>query len=191
MSYRDYPSKIPLDPLEREKFLRKVGVEYLLSLWQWFEVYHLAPYTTPDFALPKEKYMKKNQDEGDSGEGGITGDGFVTREIKKLFRIYDFGDYLATSSGEEVGLRSNGKLLRTVDKMIDILIARGAKEIAFGKRCFEPAKLYAWQQATLNGIKVHDFRPDSKVVATLDHTYGFRLQKALEETLTPDIIMPE
>lgn len=182
MGYRDYPSRIPSDPIERKKFLRKVGLEHLLNVWQWFEVYHLNPYVPPYFSLPKEAYDKKDDDDGDGGE---TGDGFKTIEIKKLFKIFDFGDYLATSAGEEVGSLAYGQLLRTVDKMMDLLEKRGATDIAFGNRCFEPAQLYAWQQAQQRNIKVHNFTPTAEDVQRLEKTFG-HFERTLEEVISPE-----
>lgn len=180
MGYRDYPSRIPSDPIERKKFLQKVGLEHLLSVWQWFEVYHLNPYVPPYFSLPKAEYDKKEDD-----EGGETGGGFKTIEVKKLFKIFDFGDYLATSAGEQVGPLAYGKLLRTVDKMMGMLEKRGATDIAFGNRCFEPAQLYAWQQAQERNIKVHNFTPTAEDIQRLEKTYG-HFERALEEVISPE-----
>jgi hypothetical protein len=181
MVYRDYPASIPDDPIERKKFLKKLELDHLLGVWQWFEVYQLNPYVPPYFSLPKKDYDKK-EEEGDTGS---TGDGSREVKIKKLMVIYDFGDYLATSAGEEVGLLAYGRLLKTIDQMFNMLEKRGATDIGFAKDCFEPAKLYAWQKAQERNIKVHDYSPTAEDVKRLEKTYG-HLVHVLEEVISPE-----
>lgn len=180
MGYRDYPSKVPADPKEKELFMRKLGLEHLLRVWQWFEVYHLNPYVPPYFSLSAEAYNNKDEEEG--GEGG---DGFKIITIEKCFQIYDFGDYMATSAGDDYGSLALGQLLRTVDRMMEMLEKRGAEEIAFGKSCIEPAKLYAWQKAMLAGMKVFDYNPTVEDIDRLEHTFG-QLGIVMEEIARPD-----
>lgn len=178
MGYRDYPSKVPVDPIEKERFMRKIELDHLRRVWQWFEIYHLSPYIPPYFALQEDK-----EDEG--GKGGDSGGDVRIIEIQKCFKVYDFGDYLATSAGEEYGPLSIATLLRTTDKMVNILHERGAKEIAFGKQCIEPAKLFAWTRALSLGMAVFDYKPTEEAVLRLEHTYG-ALGYRPEDILQPD-----
>jgi hypothetical protein len=173
MGYRDYPTKVPVDPTEKEKFMRKLGLDHLMRVWQWFEVYHLSPYVPPYFALQEES------------DGGDEGGGIQIIEIEKCFKVYDFGDYLATSAGDDYGPLSTARLLRTTDRMINLLAERGAKEIAFGKQCIEPAKLFAWTRALALGMSVFDYKPTEESVLRLEQTFG-ALGYRPEDIIQPD-----
>ena len=168
MAYRDYPTRMPSNADEREKFLKKVGLDHLLQVWQWFEVYHVNPYVPPYFAMDPEEYGE----EGD--EGGEGGSGVKIIDLENGLQIYDFGDYLATSAGtdENYGPLANGRLFRTVQQMMDILKERGAQEVAFGKDCVDAAKLYAWKEAVEANIKVIGYEPTQDDILRLEEVFG-------------------
>ncbi len=193
MGYRDYPTKIPTDELERAEFFRKVGLDHLLRVWQWFEVYHLTPYVPPYFALPESSYNdKKNKEDeeggGEGGEGGSEGgSGVKIIDIKNGLVVYDFGDYLSTSAGadENYGPLAYGRLFRTIKTMMEIIEKRGAIEIAFGKECLGAAKLYAWRLAVNANLNVLGYRPTAEDVMRLEEIYG-GLEPELREVLVPE-----
>lgn len=195
MAYRDYPSKIPTDIEEREAFLRQLGLDHLLRVWQWFEVYQLAPYTPPYFALPPEEYLSPKEmeqfniknaddDDGKGGKGGKTGFKMVDF-LDSTLKVFDFGDYLSTSAGEDYGLITTGRVIRTAEKMIDLLHKRGATEIAFAKECLAPAKLAAWAKAVGLGMNVFDYKPEAEDVKRLEQVYHLAVH-AYEEVIQPD-----
>lgn len=187
-AYRQYPSKAPANASEREKFLLKLGLEHLLRARAWFECYQLGPYVAPYIAMEKVEYTTlDNLPIGVRSQGKIDiHDGYRTIQLPGALTIYDFGDYLATCSGDKFGSTATGPLLKTVKAMMDTLSERGANQIAFDEHCVEAAKTLATVMATENDILVYGYDlPEEKRLA-LEELYGRRLSKRQLAELQPE-----
>ncbi len=167
MSSTELPSgKLPPDPLEipldqalldAQKALENprelpdedfnLWISYLLQLWGFFILYIVDPHVPalegPPSIIPVD--------------GG--------------FPIYDYGNYLATSPGDELILThdSTMKLLTTVTNMIQLAVDAGAKEVAFSGH--EIAKRKAWFDLEFHkdSTLVINFTPEFKEQALLQN----------------------
>lgn len=187
-SYRQYPSKVPENATEREKFLMKLGLEHLLRARQWFECYQLGPYVAPYISLAKEEYSNlDNLPVRIQSQGKVDiKDGYRVIKMPNALTIYDFGDYLATCSGEKIGSTATGPLLKTVDLMMDTLAERGANQVAFDEHCVGAAKLAATVMAIESDMLVYGFDIPEEQRKTLEELYGRRLSKRQLAELVPE-----
>lgn len=100
-----------LEPQYHYNFTQE-DVEYIWGLWADFSVYLVYPRIHKQFP-PKRILPGKNE---------------------VVAPILDYGNELKTSRGEELifGLRTFGKLMNTVEKMIEILVQRAAEQFSGG-----------------------------------------------------------
>lgn len=187
-AYRQYPSKVPENRLEREKFLLKLGLEHLLRARQWFECYQLGPYTPPYMAMAKEDYSKNdNLPIGIRAQGKITTlDGYKTIQMPGALTIYDFGDYLATSAGDSFGSTATGPMLKTVEHMMETLSQRDANQVAFDDHCVAAAKIMATAIAIESDMLVYGFEIPEEQRKNLEEKLGRRLSARQLAELTPE-----
>lgn len=187
-AYRQYPSKVPEDRLEREKFLLKLGLEHLLRARQWFECYQLGPYIAPYSAMAKEDYSKNdNLPIGIRSRGKITThDGYKTIQVPGALTIYDFGDYLATSAGDGFGSTATGPMLKTVEHMMETLSQREANQVAFDDHCVDSAKIMATVIAIESDMLVYGFDLPPEQRKNLEEMLGRRLSSRQLAELTPE-----
>lgn len=160
------PEKLPPDPLDipidkalldAQRALENprempdedfnMWISYLLQQWGFFILYIVDPHVPtlegPPAIIP----------------------------VENGYPIYDYGNYLATSPGDELILTHDStlKLLTTVDTMIQLAVDAGAKEVAFSGH--EIAKRKAWfdlefhKESTL----VINFTPEFKEQALLQN----------------------
>lgn len=123
-----------IKPISNEK---KFGIDayfYLLLLWASFHVYPLEP--PPDTTgFKKPKIIKV--------EGGWT--------------VFDYGDSLSTSPGEDYGSYCTGKLIRTAQEMIKILESRGVTKVGFLGH--DVARRAAWIECLEHNIAIINYEP--------------------------------
>jgi hypothetical protein len=187
-AYRQYPSKVPEDATERAKFLLKLGLDHLLRARQWFECYQLGPYVAPYISLEKEAYTSIDDlpMKLQSYAKVTIKEGYRTIEMPGALTIYDFGDYLATSSGELLGSTSTGPLLKSVEYMMDTLAERQANQVAFDEHCVDAAKVLATIMATEGDMLVYGFDIPEEKLKALEELYGRRLSKRQLADLLPE-----
>ena len=189
-TYRQYPTKAPLEPTEREKFLTKLGLEHLLRAWQWFECYQLGPYVAPYTSLAKEAYSNlDNLPHRIQSNGKIeVKDGYRIIRMKGALTIYDFGDYLATSAGDQsnFGTTATGLMLKSVELMMETLEMREANQVAFDEHCDNSAKVLATVLATESDMLVYGFDIPEEQRIALEELYGRRLNKRQLAELTAE-----
>lgn len=187
-AYRQYPSKVPDNQLEREKFLLKLGLEHLLRARQWFECYQLGPYTAPYIAMSKDEYSQHDNLPIDIRSQGkiTTRDGYKTIQLPDALTIYDFGDYLATSAGDGFGSTATGPMLKTVEKMMETLSHREANQVAFADQCVGAAKIMATVIAIESDMLVYGYELPEEQRKNLEEMLGRRLSPRQLAELTPE-----
>ena len=189
-AYRQYPSKTPETPTEREKFLRKLGLEHLLRAWQWFECYQLGPYIAPYTALAKAEYTAlDNLPSKIQSRGKIEiKDGYRIIKMPGSLTIYDFGDYMVTSAGDQdnFGATSTALLLKSVELIMETLLTRNANQIAFDENSLDAAKALATVMATDNEMLVYGFEIPVDQRVALEELYGRCLTKRQLKELTAE-----
>lgn len=189
-AYRQYPSKVPETQTEREKFLRKLGLEHLLRAWQWFECYQLGPYIAPYTSLAKAEYSTlTNLPENMQRRAKVEiKDGYRIIKMAGSLTIYDFGDYMVTSAGDQdnFGATSTAMLLKSVELIMETLVTRNANQIAFDENSLEAAKALATVMATDNEMLVYGFEIPVDKREALEELYGRRLTKRQLHELTAE-----
>ncbi len=189
-AYRQYPTRAPENSSEREKFLTKLGLEHLLNAWQWFECYQLGPYVAPYTAMEKVAYTAlDNLPPSIQGRGKVEiKDGYRIIKMKGALTIYDFGDYLATSAGDQdnFGSTATGMLLKSVELMLETMEERGANQIAFDDHCLDAAKVLATVLATEKDMLVYGFDIPAEQKKALEELFGRRLTKRQLAELTAE-----
>lgn len=98
-----------LDKKGNNSFAYQQACAFLLLLWNYFAV-----------------YCEEN-------EGGATGEQKYGKKIKDqdTYLIIDYGNYLITSVGVYYGSYSTKRLIRSVQKMIEMIAERGIKKVRF------------------------------------------------------------
>lgn len=101
-----------LDKKEKNQFTFKQACAFLLLLWNYFELYC---------------------DEDEKEGGDTTGDQSFGKEIKDpdTYLIMDYGDHFITSVGAYYGSYSTKRLIRSVQKIIEMIAERGVKKVKF------------------------------------------------------------
>lgn len=124
----------------------RLAYQFLLLLWNYFEI-----------------SMLEEDNESDGGEGGSYKK-YPNRpniiQVEKGYQIFDYGTLLKTSSGKFYGSYTTGRLLTTVNAMIELLVQRGAKRVKIDG--LAAAKRFAWIQCENKAIDVINFQPDTK-----------------------------
>jgi hypothetical protein len=132
----------------------RAGLSYLLLLWGAFYVYPLEPETS---AYPKGARII-------TLEGG--------------WKIFDYGDYLATSPGEHYGVCSTRNLIDTSQKMIALLEEKGVTKI--GILGHPIAQRAAWMDCLIKNIEVINYEPTAEDWNCREHIVAAQA-KAAEE----------
>lgn len=89
---------------------RPQDIYYLWILWADFHVYIIKPFIKPQ----RPATVIKPEVDAKTGE------------TEDVYNIFDFGDMLSTSRGEDIvkGMRTTGKYVNTVEKIMRIVISR-------------------------------------------------------------------
>lgn len=115
----------------------KVGIDayfYLLLLWASFHVYPLEP---PPGSSSSEPAKITTSDSG--------------------WKIFDYGDCLSTSPGENYGSYCTGKLITTAEEMIRMLAQRGITKVGFLGH--DVARRAAWIECLEHNIAIINYEP--------------------------------
>ncbi len=189
-AYRQYPTRTPESNREREKFLLKLGLEHLLNAWQWFECYQLGPYVAPYAVMDKDAYTTLDDlpPSIQSRANVEIKEGYRIIKMPGALTIYDFGDYLATSAGDQdnFGSTATGLLLKSVELMLETMENRGANQIAFDEHCLDAAKVLATVLATEKEMLVYGFDIPPEQKQALEELFGRRLTKRQLNELTAE-----
>lgn len=122
-------------PLASEGKLSMDAFFYLLLIWGSFHIYPLEP--PPDT----------------SGSGG----GAKIIPLDNGRNIFDFGDCLSTSPGEDYGSYCTGKLITATQEMIDLLVKRGVTKVGFLGH--DVARRAAWIECVEHNIAIINYEP--------------------------------
>lgn len=112
---------------------------YLLLLWGGIHIYPLEP---PPETLP-----------GGGGESGIA----VVIPLENGWKIFDYGDCLSASPGEEYGNYCTGKLITAAQEIINMLIIRGVTKVSMLGH--DIARRAAWIECYEHGIEIINYDP--------------------------------
>jgi hypothetical protein len=108
-------------------------------------------------------YFEVSVVEHEDNEGGENGT-ILTRpdiiQVDKGYPIFDYGRLLKTSPGEFYGSYTTGRLLTTVNVMINLLDQRGAKRVKMNG--LTAAKRFAWTECENKAIRVINFKLDPR-----------------------------
>lgn len=138
-------------PLAREE---KIGIDlfyYLLLLWAAFHVYPLDP--PPD----------------STGEGGAK-----IIPVEGGFPIFDYGDCLSVSPGEDYGSYCTGRLIISAQAMIDLLAERGVVKVGFLGH--DIARRAAWMECVDQNIEILNYEPSE-----FDKAVRYRVMEARKQ----------
>lgn len=134
-------------------------IPFLLLLWASLRIYQIDPYV-----------------ETDDGKGGdSSGSDIKIIQLENSHKIYDCGYFLSTSPGEEYNSYCTSKLINATQKMVAMLVSRGARQVAFAGH--EIAQFAAWIECAENNIEVTNFHPND-----VDEKKRERIRKLREET---------